>query len=209
MDAASVLQSLKSSLNPNSKSVAGAGGTTNDDSDDDIVMLSQNLTIGVRDPITMSAIGPMPTRGLDCKHHECFDLGTFLESRERVRLPDDPYKVLKLPTVKATITKPDVWRCPICRADARPHRLQLDNWMLGVRSELERTGQLDASRIIVEADGSWMVKSDEVQSAPISDRKVKVNSTAAASSAKPAIDESLRKRITSVQVILDSDDELE
>jgi hypothetical protein len=206
VDAAVVLESLKSSLNPIKKSLPGASGTTNDDSDDDIVLLSKNLTISIRDPITMSTIGPMPARGLNCKHHECFDLDTFLESRERSRLPDDPYKAFQLPTVKTT--KPDVWKCPICRGDARPHRLQLDNWMLGVRNELEKTGRLDASKIVVEADGSWQVKSSESTSAPITDRKARMSTEDVTSSLKLPMQDSTRKRIASFQVILDSDDEM-
>lgn len=118
-------------------------------SEDDDLRLTF-ATIGLRDPMLGSRIWDIPMRGPDCRHREVWDLETFLNSRGR--RPDDE------------VSMTDVWRCPICKEDARPNVIMVDEWMLDVRRDLENSGQLNVRSIRVEANGSWTVveeKGDE------------------------------------------------
>jgi len=54
----------------------------------------------------------------------------------------------------------DVWKCPICQADARPPMLFIDGWMLQVRNELVARGESGAKHIMVSLDGKWTVKKE-------------------------------------------------
>jgi hypothetical protein len=109
--------------------------------DDDIVMVSQNVTVNLFDPISLEQMCNTPVRSKNCVHRHCFDLGTFLESRSRAK-PGYPSMV-------------DVWRCPICREDARPQTLLLDGFLMEVRRELVAMGDKETRAIIVQQDGSW------------------------------------------------------
>lgn len=122
--------------------------------DDDIVLMDSTLTINLRDPFSASKICDTPVRGTACLHNECFDLDTFLETRPR----------------KGDVTAADQWRCPICKADARPNVLVVDGFLVEVRKELERKGLLDTRAIIVNQDGSWKPKSEERDPNGVSDR---------------------------------------
>jgi len=112
--------------------------------DDDLAIVTKDMDIGLFDQHTYSRIFDTPVRGARCAHKDCFDLETFLSLCKR----DKP----------GAATVVDCWRCPICRGDARPSMLVRDEWLMGVRAELERRGRLDTRTIIVQADGSWKEK---------------------------------------------------
>ncbi|KAI7176410.1 hypothetical protein D0869_06125 [Hortaea werneckii] len=120
----------------------------NDDDDDDLIMTSSTLTIPLFDPISAHQIFTCPVRGTHCRHRDPFDLATFLATRKREQ-PGYP-------------SSPDDWRCPICRADARPDVLVKDAFLVSVREELARRDLLSTRAIIVSADGCWEVKREEV-----------------------------------------------
>lgn len=122
--------------------------------DDEIVLMESTLTINLRDPFSASKICDTPVRGKACLHNECFDLDTFLETRPR----------------KGDATAADQWRCPICKADARPSSLAVDGFLVEVREELERKGLLDTRAIVVSQDGSWKPKPEERDADGVSDR---------------------------------------
>lgn len=113
--------------------------------DDEISIVDSTLTIHLRDPFSASKISDIPVRGIACRHNECFDLDTFLETRPR----------------KGDVSAADQWRCPICRADARPNVLVVDEFLVKVRDELEKKGLLETRAIIVAQDGSWKPKAEE------------------------------------------------
>lgn len=122
--------------------------------DDDIVLIESTLTITLRDPFSAAKICDTPVRGETCRHNECFDLDTFLQTRPR----------------KGDVTAADQWRCPICRADARPTSLVVDGFLVEVHKELERKGLLDTRAIVVSQDGSWKPKPEERDPTGVSDR---------------------------------------
>ncbi|KAF3002656.1 hypothetical protein E8E13_009469 [Curvularia kusanoi] len=122
--------------------------------DDDIVMVDSTLTINLRDPFTASKICDTPVRGKACLHNECFDLDTFLESRP----------------MKGDVTSADHWRCPICKADARPDTLVVDEFLVGVREELAKRDLLETRAIIVDKDGQWKPKPEERDPNGVQDR---------------------------------------
>ncbi|OQO02033.1 hypothetical protein B0A48_12506 [Cryoendolithus antarcticus] len=138
LSSAESLASIKQSL-------SGTSGTQA--SDDDLVLTSSTLSINLFDPFTADRIFTIPVRGNACLHRDCFDLETFLGQCQREK-PGYPCVV-------------DCWRCPICKADARPHSLVKDGFMVDVREKLERLGMLDTRAIVVEADGSWRAKIEE------------------------------------------------
>ncbi|KAF1356051.1 hypothetical protein EJ07DRAFT_158032 [Lizonia empirigonia] len=113
--------------------------------DDEISIVDSTLTIHLRDPFSASKISDTPVRGTACRHNECFDLDTFLETRPR----------------KGDVSAADQWRCPICRADARPNVLVVDEFLVRVREELEKKGLLETRAIIVAQDGSLKPKAEE------------------------------------------------
>ena len=55
----------------------------------------------------------------------------------------------------------DEWRCPLCKADARPQSLVVDGFLVEVRAKLAERGLLGTRSIIVEADGSWKPKAEK------------------------------------------------
>jgi hypothetical protein len=115
--------------------------------DDDIVVVSQNVTINIFDPISLGQICKTPVRSKNCGHRQCFDLGMFLESRSRVK-PGFPSMV-------------DVWRCPVCNEDARPQTLLLDGFILEVEKDLIAKGDTETRAIIVQPDGSWTAQPEK------------------------------------------------
>ncbi|CAK3948349.1 hypothetical protein DOTSEDRAFT_42984 [Lecanosticta acicola] len=118
-----------------------------DAGDDDLAVTSSALTIKLFDPYSGCRIFDTPVRGSACLHKDCFDLQVFLECCKR--------KGPGWPTII------DCWRCPICRGDVRPQTLVLDEFLVSVREELARRGQLDTRAIIVQADGTWKVKGED------------------------------------------------
>lgn len=116
--------------------------------DGELAVTSSSLTIRLFEPFANSRIFDTPVRGTACTHRDCFDLETFLRFCKRDKQ--------LWPTVV------DCWRCPLCRGDIRPHTLVVDGFLVEVRKELEARGLLDTRAIVVEADGSWKPKADEM-----------------------------------------------
>lgn len=116
-------------------------------SDPDVQIVNDSVTIDLIDPYT-ARIFDVPARGSSCRHHQCFDLDTFLQTRKR-KHPGWP-------------SLPDEWKCPICNADARPQNLVIDGFFIEVREELKRRGRLeDARAIVFEMSADWHVKEEE------------------------------------------------
>lgn len=114
--------------------------------DDDLILVDDEMTISITDPFSSKAF-TTPVRGKTCKHRECFDLETFLDSRQS--------------DCKDALTSVYGWQCPICKADVRPHKLVLDGFFQEVREKIVEQGlEDDARAIIVSVDGTWEVKQD-------------------------------------------------
>lgn len=143
--ASTTLESIKKSL------------ASPEDEDDDFAMAVGDLAIGLADPFT-ARIFETPVRGNTCLHRECFDLETFLttrESKETKPKRSDQVKRKDKPTMI------DVWKCPLCNGDARPYELRVDDFLVGVRRELEEKGMLKVNAIWIAPDGKWRPKIEE------------------------------------------------
>lgn len=141
--------SATSSLEKIKRSLAGPA----DEDDDDIAMVVSDLSIDLADPFT-ARIFDTPVRGISCLHRECFDLETFLLTRNsKPKRAGQPCMI-------------DVWKCPLCGKDARPYSLQIDDFLLSVRQTLEAQGNLDAKAIWVGADGNWRPKIEKRKAPP-------------------------------------------
>jgi hypothetical protein len=123
--------------------------------DEEVIALTDKI-VSVRDPFSSTLISELPTRSIHCQHNDCFSLEYFIDSRSIQAKPNDHYSVRDLPPEAAT--EVDVWRCPICLADARPPTLFIDQWMLSVRNQLIAHGQTGARDIVVNAEGQWEAK---------------------------------------------------
>lgn len=105
--------------------------------DDDLRVVDNTITINLIDPFS-ARIFNVPVRGLACRHRECFDHENYLQTRQA-----------------GWRSMVDEWRCPICRADARPQNLVMDCFLAEVREELAQQKRLDTKAIIIEEDGTW------------------------------------------------------
>ena len=115
------------------------------DEDDDFAMVVSDLSIDLADPFT-ARIFDTPVRGNCCLHRECFDLETFLLTRNsKPKRPNQPSMI-------------DIWKCPLCGRDARPYSLQVDDFLASVRAELAAQDNLDTKAILISADGGWRAK---------------------------------------------------
>lgn len=114
--------------------------------DPDIEVVNSYVVINMSDPYT-SRIWNVPMRGRFCRHDQCFDLDTFLETRtsKRSGQPCDP----------------DQFKCPVCGGDARPQSLIKDEFFEVLRAELAQRDRLDAKAIIIQQDGTWEVQEEE------------------------------------------------
>jgi hypothetical protein len=113
--------------------------------DDEIAMVSSDISVDLSDPFT-ARIFETPVRGSNCLHRECFDLETFLLTRNsKPKRPLQPCMI-------------DVWKCPLCGRDARPYSLQIDDFLASVRATLAEQDNLDVKAIWISADGSWRPK---------------------------------------------------
>lgn len=110
--------------------------------DPDIEVVNGNIAIGLTDPFSSCLINK-PVRGKACKHYECFDLSTFLHTRE------------------GPVCRPEQFRCPICGADARPQTLMVDQWTLSVLTQVRVMRRFDAKAIIVDDKADWVIKESE------------------------------------------------
>ncbi|MCJ1362306.1 hypothetical protein MMC16_001409 [Acarospora aff. strigata] len=171
-----VLESIKESLTSNT-------------GDDDLTVVDNTITISLIDAFS-ARIFHTPVRGVACLHRECFDHETFFQAHKPKQL--------------GSLTKVDGWKCPICGADARPHKLIVDCFLADVRDELARQSLLDTKFIVVKEDGSWRPKvenSDERDD----DQSQRSSSTRAHVTAAPGGDMLLTPRRESVVIELDDD----
>ncbi|KAI9843363.1 MAG: hypothetical protein M1838_002652 [Thelocarpon superellum] len=101
------------------------------------------MQVNVTDPSTGHLL-VTPVRGEDCRHARCFDLDAYIDAHhdlnERVTDP-------------ASVTR---WECPLCRSDARPHRLRLDGYMQFICYTLAEEGHPGTRRITFRSDGTWV-----------------------------------------------------
>lgn len=110
--------------------------------DDDLAVVSNSLTVNLIDPLTQK-IFTGPGRSIDCQHLECFDVESFILTK-RCLSGNDPLK--------------DNWRCPICKADARPIKLVHDEFFKEVRAKLIETKKLEGAQTIeIKTNGVWSV----------------------------------------------------
>ncbi|WEW58943.1 hypothetical protein PRK78_004411 [Emydomyces testavorans] len=115
--------------------------------DDEIAIVDDYIAIDLIDPF-MARIFDTPVRGKFCLHWECFDLETFLNTR-------------MVPHSNGH-TMAESWKCPICRQDARPKSLVIDEFLLDIRVQLAQQNQLDdVKAIMVKKDGSWAPKIEQ------------------------------------------------
>ncbi|KAI4254140.1 MAG: hypothetical protein LQ352_003275 [Teloschistes flavicans] len=114
-------------------------------SDPDIEVVDASVTLDLADPYT-SRIWDVPIRGKACRHDQCFDLETFLQTRH-CKKPNQP-------------CDPDQFRCPICGGDARPQSLVRDEFFILLRQELAEQKRLDAKAIILQQNGHWQIKEE-------------------------------------------------
>ncbi|OGM40118.1 hypothetical protein ABOM_011182 [Aspergillus bombycis] len=113
--------------------------------DDDVSVVSDHLSINLVDPFT-ARIFSRPVRGRACKHRDCFDHLTWIQTRAS----KSGKRSLK-----------NDWKCPICGQDARPQQLVIDGYLQEVRAELARINLLEGAKaILIKADGSWELKSE-------------------------------------------------
>jgi hypothetical protein len=122
--------------------------------DDEIAIVESNLTIGLFDPFSASKMCDIPVRSRACLHNDCFDLETYLTTRRR----------------QGDVSVPDLWRCPICSADARPHHLVVDGFLEEVKQQLDAQGLSQTRAIIVQQDGTWKPKAEVRDPNGVSDR---------------------------------------
>lgn len=131
------------------------------DDDDDIVMAPADLTISMACPFS-AKMWKTPVKGVNCLHRECFDLDTWLETRPEIKREKGVIFYSKR-NGGAFVGGVDVWRCPLCRGDARPQMLRVDEWMMAVREKIVADGKEDEARdILVSQDGSWKIKPEVI-----------------------------------------------
>lgn len=104
-----------------------------------------SLNVRIADPLS-SLLPEKPVRGASCKHWECFDLDTWLLSRQGKKFGSDHEPSLA-----------DDWNCPICGLDARPCHLRVCDYFVEVTRQLKQLNMAHIKAIQIEADGAWQV----------------------------------------------------
>lgn len=115
------------------------------EADPDVEVVDCPTVLDLTDPFT-AGIFTTPVRGRECRHHQCFDLGIFLQTR-KTAAPAQP-------------CEPEEFRCPICKGDARPPSLILDGFFVKVRAELESLGRLDVKAVVLREGDKWEIKEE-------------------------------------------------
>ncbi|CCE29370.1 uncharacterized protein CPUR_03063 [Claviceps purpurea 20.1] len=110
---------------------------------DDVIVQDDCLCISVTDPFSASMF-QIPVRGSSCKHIECFDLQTWLQTRSS-----------KGSLSRTEPSLADGWKCPICNGDAAPPNLRVDEYLVDVERTLKLAGQVRTRSISAHVDGSW------------------------------------------------------
>ncbi|KAG6115228.1 hypothetical protein E4U13_002927 [Claviceps humidiphila] len=110
---------------------------------DDVIVQDDCLCISLTDPFSASMF-QIPVRGSTCKHIECFDLQTWLQTRSS-----------KDSLSRTEPSLADGWKCPICNGDAAPPNLRVDEYLVNVEIALKLAGQVQTRSISAHLDGSW------------------------------------------------------
>jgi hypothetical protein len=167
---------------------------------DDIIINDETLTISLADPFSATRFTD-PVRGSQCKHLECFDLETWLQTR-----PPKPERIGGGPEQKGgEPSMVDVWRCPICSLDARPVSLWIDEYFAGVRRSLVSNGDMRTKTISVTANGQWVPVLDADDTADKSKPGLQPRNTASDNAGKRLRPSSVTTAPTVIE-ILDDDD---
>ncbi|EAA28808.2 hypothetical protein GE21DRAFT_8401 [Neurospora crassa] len=185
--------------------------------DDEVSVAVPYLSIDLTDPFS-SVMFHTPVRGGACTHLECFDLETFLNTRQVSKVPcGHEGRACKCPPQP---TSPDKWACPLSGCDkiASPYDLQIDGFLLKVRKELERTGRKPqySKALHVEADGKWTVvvqddddDDDDSDGEDLEPRQKKIKTASATPAPAPSVAGSVSRRSgppSNVEVIEIDDD---
>lgn len=121
----------------------------------DVVGISPVIKIDLYEPFSQCRIFDIPVRGVNCLHHDAFDLKVFLETRSK------PFDTDRLPL--------NDWRCPICSSECTPGGLVKDGFLVEVRERLRAKEQLDTRSIIVDHRGNWQRVIEKAPSAIVLD----------------------------------------
>ncbi|KAH0552905.1 hypothetical protein GP486_006895 [Trichoglossum hirsutum] len=165
--------------------------------DDDITVVNSDLTIGICDPFS-ARIFDIPVRSRSCLHRECFDLETFLMTRApKPKRNDEPCMV-------------DEWKCPLCTADARPHRLLIDGFLAEVRRELDVRRLDETKAIVVNKEGNWFPKAepggDDDMGGMGEDGSISVDSNSGAGTSAPLGEANAGSTKEKAIIVIDLDD---
>ena len=154
---AAIVDMVKAAVIPASQTAEEIKRKLNPDlDDDDVCMVPTDLKIGLQDP-WLAKLWTVPVKGVECRHGECFDLSTFLETRPRARI-ERSVLTHAVDSEDTWVSAVDAWRCPLCGGDVRPEKLRVCLWMVEVREKLLGDGRAEeASAIVVSPDGSWKV----------------------------------------------------
>uniref|UniRef100_A0A3B4BUP3 SP-RING-type domain-containing protein n=1 Tax=Pygocentrus nattereri TaxID=42514 RepID=A0A3B4BUP3_PYGNA len=87
------------------------------------------IRVSLKCPITFRRI-QLPARGHDCKHVQCFDLGSYLQ----------------LNCERGT------WRCPVCNKPALLEGLEVDQYMWGILNAVQN---LEFEEVTIDPSCSW------------------------------------------------------
>ena len=162
-----------------------------EDDDDEISLVSSELTLDITDPFS-ARIFTIPVRSDGCLHRECFDLETFLLSR------------ISKPNRKGQPVMIDVWKCPLCKVDARPQTLYVDEYLLKVRKTLEEQGKLNVKAVLVDKDGRWKAKP---MAAPSRGKRKAVYDEDSEDEDEEMWDPGRKRQVKSASVIIDLSDD--
>ncbi|KZZ91113.1 MIZ zinc finger protein [Moelleriella libera RCEF 2490] len=102
------------------------------------------LHVSIQCPISANLIRT-PVRGVLCKHVQCFDLETWLQTREKKKSLSQTEPCLA-----------DAWMCPLCDEDAAPPHLRIDAYISSILDTLLSSSPVqNVKSINAYAGGGW------------------------------------------------------
>lgn len=110
------------------------------------LVTQHTIAVDISDPISNTLINT-PVRGIDCQHLSCFDLEVHLG--QHVWESDQQQG------------REEEWICPICRSDARPQSLRIDDFFSDLGHELAEIGLGDVHRVLLNGEGTWFLMNGE------------------------------------------------
>ncbi|PNP59416.1 hypothetical protein THARTR1_00906 [Trichoderma harzianum] len=111
---------------------------------DEITIESDTLILSVTDIISSDKLVDIPVRGRECRHLECIDLQSWLDTRPSKWWQDEGEPSMV-----------DSWACPICGMDARPCSLAVDDFFVEIRDKILESRKSNIKNIEMRADGTW------------------------------------------------------